>query len=183
LAAEEQLHSLVARDWLKNQFEHRHLSKCVRNEPGNQRRRDGIHDAQRQSLAATANPIEGYRPNPLLTVRDRSEFGSDVAAERCQATIFSIAIDQRSAQFLFEPLYRAGERGLRYATPHGGFGEIEGVRQVQEISNLVEFHCSSFVASSSIDFRPGKRCRPEQLPPYGNYTRQPLENFVPRCYN
>src|SRR3546814_826635 len=82
LAVEEALHSLVVCDRLENQFEHRHLAKGVRNEPGDQRRRDGVHDAQRQSLTAAANPIEGYRPNPLLTFRDRSEFGSDVAAER-----------------------------------------------------------------------------------------------------
>jgi hypothetical protein len=81
LAAEEELHSLVACDWLENQFEHRHLSKGMRNEPGDQRRRNSVHNAQRQSLAAAANPIEGQRPNTLLTFRDRSEFGSNVAAE------------------------------------------------------------------------------------------------------
>jgi hypothetical protein len=67
---------------LENQFEHWQLAKGVRNEPGNQCRRDGVYDAQRQSLAAAANPIEGYCPNSLLTFRNRREFGSDVAAER-----------------------------------------------------------------------------------------------------
>jgi hypothetical protein len=41
---------------------------------------------------------------------------------------------------LFEPLYRAGARGLGHSAPHGHFGELKGVCQVWEISNLVEFH-------------------------------------------
>jgi hypothetical protein len=139
-AAEEELHSLLAGDGLENQFEHGHLSKGVCNEPCNQRRRDGVRNAQRQNLAAAANPIKGYRPDPLLTFRDGSEFGSDVAAERSQSTVFSVAINQRSAQLLFEPLYRAGKCGLGHSASHGCFGEVEGVCQVQEISNLVEFH-------------------------------------------
>jgi hypothetical protein len=59
LAAQEVLNSGVACDRLENQFEHRQLAEGVRNEPGNQRRCDGVHDAQRQSLAAVANPIDG----------------------------------------------------------------------------------------------------------------------------
>jgi hypothetical protein len=83
LSAEKELHSLVACDRLENQFEHGHLPKGVRNESGDQRRRNSVREAQRQSFVPAANPIEGYRPNPLLAVRDGSEFGSYVAAKRC----------------------------------------------------------------------------------------------------
>ena len=40
---------------------------------------------------------------------------------------FEDAAEVCSAQLLFEPLYRAGERGLRHSAPHGRFGEVEGV--------------------------------------------------------
>jgi|1186.fasta_scaffold855857_2 hypothetical protein len=68
----------------------------ARNEPGDQRRRDGIHDAQRQSLPAAANMIEGITPGLAVHV---------LISQRIWT------VDQRSAQLLFEPLYRAGERG------------------------------------------------------------------------
>jgi hypothetical protein len=129
------------------------------------------------------NPIEGYRPNPLLTVHDRGEFGSYVAAERCQSTIFPIAINQRSAQLLFEPLYRAGERGLGHSAPHRCFGEVQGVRQVQEISDLVEFHFSSLTTSSFAAFNRQALSSAAIAAPHGNYTCRLLENFASPCDN
>jgi hypothetical protein len=68
LAAEEALHFLVVCDWLENQFEHRHLAKGVRSEPGNQIRRDGVYYPPSVEVSrATPSIKEAYWPSAVQT--------------------------------------------------------------------------------------------------------------------
>lgn len=57
-------------------------------------------------------------PKLAAHVPRRSQFGSDVAADRGYSTIISFGINRRSAQLLYEPLYRANERGRRNCARH-----------------------------------------------------------------
>ena len=71
---------------------------------------------------------------------DPHELDLHLAAERGQAGVFAVAIDERCAQFLLEALNGAGQARLRNPAKPGGRGEIERFGEIEEVSDLVQFH-------------------------------------------
>jgi len=73
-----------------------------------------------------------YFPVPVLSPKEVSYFRGCLEA--------ALAMKQRAAQFLFQELDGARERGLRNVALFRGAREIEFLGHGEEITNLVHFH-------------------------------------------
>lgn len=140
LAGEQQFRCPLAHDGPENELEGRQLPERVRDESGNQRGRDRMGHTQGDGLSAAADPVLRERHNAPFALVDCREFSLDVAAQCCEARVFPIAVDKNAPKLLLEPLDRAREGRLRYAAPHGRLSEIQRIREVEKVPDLLEFH-------------------------------------------
>jgi hypothetical protein len=75
----------------------------------------------------------------LCACSTKEEKSDEFSGTRTEPTTLPPAWVTISLVSLLFGLFGAGQRGLGHSAPHGHFGEVKGVCQALETSNLVEF--------------------------------------------
>src|SRR3954451_2989274 len=75
----------------------------------------------------------------LCACSTKEEKSDEISGTRTAKTTVPPAWQTISLVSLLLGLFGAGQRGLGHSAPHGHFGEVKGVCQALETSNLVEF--------------------------------------------